>query len=111
MATTTLRPTQGPSVPTSSRTEAVRSDAGARLPIPPTHTRCADRPNEMRGADTASRSRLSGLVHRGGDRLHEVVAHPLIVPRLLERLRVPDAVSYTHLRAHETVLDLVCRLL
>ena len=23
----------------------------------------------------------------------------------------PDAVSYTHLRAHETVLDLVCRLL
>ena len=22
-----------------------------------------------------------------------------------------DAVSYTHLRAHETVLDLVCRLL
>ena len=24
---------------------------------------------------------------------------------------VPDAVSYTHLRAHETVLDLVCRLL
>ena len=25
--------------------------------------------------------------------------------------RSPDAVSYTHLRAHETVLDLVCRLL
>ena len=24
---------------------------------------------------------------------------------------VVDAVSYTHLRAHETVLDLVCRLL
>ena len=23
----------------------------------------------------------------------------------------PNAVSYTHLRAHETVLDLVCRLL
>ena len=23
----------------------------------------------------------------------------------------PGAVSYTHLRAHETVLDLVCRLL
>ena len=29
----------------------------------------------------------------------------------LEGLREPDAVSYTHLRAHETVLDLVCRLL
>ena len=24
---------------------------------------------------------------------------------------LPDPVSYTHLRAHETVLDLVCRLL
>ena len=27
------------------------------------------------------------------------------------RLRDAQAVSYTHLRAHETVLDLVCRLL
>ena len=27
------------------------------------------------------------------------------------RLEVSGAVSYTHLRAHETVLDLVCRLL
>ena len=27
------------------------------------------------------------------------------------RERVVEAVSYTHLRAHETVLDLVCRLL
>ena len=26
-------------------------------------------------------------------------------------LIMPKAVSYTHLRAHETVLDLVCRLL
>ena len=26
-------------------------------------------------------------------------------------VRVEDAVSYTHLRAHETVLDIVCRLL
>ena len=30
--------------------------------------------------------------------------------RTLDQLRVA-AVSYTHLRAHETVLDLVCRLL
>ena len=29
---------------------------------------------------------------------------------VLERIRL-DPVSYTHLRAHETVLDLVCRLL
>ena len=26
-------------------------------------------------------------------------------------LKIPKTVSYTHLRAHETVLDLVCRLL
>ena len=46
-----------------------------------------------------------------------------VVPQRLEGLRVlrdeallrhrlrAEAVSYTHLRAHETVLDLVCRLL
>ena len=28
-----------------------------------------------------------------------------------EDAETDDAVSYTHLRAHETVLDLVCRLL
>src|SRR5665811_2305509 len=27
------------------------------------------------------------------------------------KFRYPEPVSYTHLRAHETVLDLVCRLL
>ena len=30
---------------------------------------------------------------------------------LLSGFITMDAVSYTHLRAHETVLDLVCRLL
>ena len=30
---------------------------------------------------------------------------------IVERETVALAVSYTHLRAHETVLDLVCRLL
>eukprot|EP00656_Telonema_subtile_P038116 TRINITY_DN4270_c0_g1_i2.p1 TRINITY_DN4270_c0_g1~~TRINITY_DN4270_c0_g1_i2.p1 ORF type:complete len:106 (-),score=25.21 TRINITY_DN4270_c0_g1_i2:22-339(-) len=29
----------------------------------------------------------------------------------LDRIAQMEAVSYTHLRAHETVLDLVCRLL
>ena len=29
----------------------------------------------------------------------------------IQRDRAPAPVSYTHLRAHETVLDLVCRLL
>ena len=32
-------------------------------------------------------------------------------PAGLANLNYPQAVSYTHLRAHETVLDLVCRLL
>ena len=31
--------------------------------------------------------------------------------RRLTQLAKLDSVSYTHLRAHETVLDLVCRLL
>src|SRR5665811_2633571 len=31
--------------------------------------------------------------------------------QLLDRGDIDDPVSYTHLRAHETVLDLVCRLL
>ncbi|WDT38012.1 hypothetical protein PVA38_11675 [Streptococcus pneumoniae D39] len=29
----------------------------------------------------------------------------------MAELSIKEAVSYTHLRAHETVLDLVCRLL
>src|SRR5665811_2210873 len=33
------------------------------------------------------------------------------VPTIRLRLRLLRSVSYTHLRAHETVLDLVCRLL
>ena len=32
-------------------------------------------------------------------------------PAEARRLGIREAVSYTHLRAHETVLDLVCRLL
>ena len=47
------------------------------------------------------------IIDAGGDQL---------VVRVLEdhargAADVPDPVSYTHLRAHETVLDLVCRLL
>ena len=62
--------------------------------------------------------------------MNEIDSLPLTMPRLLawaaarapERIALEeaglqldyaalDAVSYTHLRAHETVLDLVCRLL
>ena len=40
----------------------------------------------------------------GRDRLAELLGRKWV-------LIVLDAVSYTHLRAHETVLDIVCRLL
>src|SRR5665811_817703 len=46
---------------------------------------------------------LGVVSHARDDLVHG--RHPLMVPRA-----VPP-VSYTHLRAHETVLDLVCRLL
>ena len=35
----------------------------------------------------------------------------LALPSYKEEVVALDTVSYTHLRAHETVLDLVCRLL
>ena len=45
--------------------------------------------------------------------LHQVVElDPVFEHGVLQRTPVhAGAVSYTHLRAHETVLDLVCRLL
>ena len=39
----------------------------------------------------------------------QLAARDLVVSRFKEHYTKP--VSYTHLRAHETVLDLVCRLL
>src|SRR5665811_2560650 len=39
------------------------------------------------------------------------VTIPLLLPVWGPLLRGSASVSYTHLRAHETVLDLVCRLL
>ena len=58
------------------------------------------------------------------DRIKEVLAEQLVEPTVIKDLNEDgetevksdeiegtDAVSYTHLRAHETVLDLVCRLL
>ena len=40
-----------------------------------------------------------------------VVAKKVGIPQDKAKQSVVVAVSYTHLRAHETVLDLVCRLL
>ena len=41
----------------------------------------------------------------------EVRMHLAIRTGVARGARADEAVSYTHLRAHETVLDLVCRLL
>ena len=46
-----------------------------------------------------------GVIHHGLEEIGDVLRADV----LLERRQ--RAVSYTHLRAHETVLDLVCRLL
>ena len=39
------------------------------------------------------------------------VGHKELAAKDRHAARAAQAVSYTHLRAHETVLDLVCRLL
>ena len=93
---------------------------------------------DLRGADVGKQVVLFGWVQArrnlGGcvfvdlrDRqgLTQVVFDPSTEPRdlsvdgsetiaqavaIAEQIR-PESVSYTHLRAHETVLDLVCRLL
>src|SRR5665811_2517796 len=43
--------------------------------------------------------------------LSEIADGKFSFKRALEDIHMNVAVSYTHLRAHETVLDLVCRLL
>ena len=66
------------------------------------------RPDRARGPIAVLR-RVSRLGHRRRDD-----SRPL-ARRLVRQGRNPgddvEPVSYTHLRAHETVLDLVCRLL
>ena len=48
-----------------------------------------------------------------GESIQLIVAEGLIPSSIRQARAIADriAVSYTHLRAHETVLDLVCRLL
>ena len=62
---------------------------------------------------------LAGFPEPGFD-LDEIAAAPNIEIHFVDSSGIiswnflgdtPDSVSYTHLRAHETVLDLVCRLL
>ena len=53
---------------------------------------------------------LEGLPQIGAQAVADRDAQRVVV-LLRDLLRAQEAVSYTHLRAHETVLDLVCRLL
>ena len=73
-----------------------------------------DRPSsddEVVEGDRAHRAvgRLDVRRGRAGERPPAVDLGDLVL--LHEEVDALDAVSYTHLRAHETVLDLVCRLL
>ena len=69
---------------------------------------------------TLDRSSAASDVYKRQDQAHELLLAHLgelrlgddtLLDGLRAHLRGVDAVSYTHLRAHETVLDLVCRLL
>ena len=48
---------------------------------------------------------------KGGDLDEEFQKAELKYKSFIKKSTVYEPVSYTHLRAHETVLDLVCRLL
>src|SRR5665811_540691 len=68
-------------------------------------------PQQRLGETQDRGERRSQFVGNGGD---EVRFHPvdlLVFGDIAEDVDYTGAVSYTHLRAHETVLDLVCRLL
>src|SRR5665811_25136 len=91
----------------------------------------AHRRNEIGGRNVWSHAqvlRVDTHQHAGhggvprGDHVRDLLAlHAALLHKLIDDLvdrvddgllqSLPTAVSYTHLRAHETVLDLVCRLL
>src|SRR5665811_893397 len=59
----------------------------------------------------AARSRATTSAPTMARSLPTTTTSPSTAPRTSPRWHHPALVSYTHLRAHETVLDLVCRLL
>src|SRR5665811_260445 len=72
--------------------------------------RNAERGREGKKIGVVTEPRTAGLV--GVDDVLDVEAVEQPFRRRLDaRILGGDPVSYTHLRAHETVLDLVCRLL
>ena len=65
----------------------------------------ADADHPQKGIDAAEDAPEGGRV------LHVIVHVHRTVVRGVEVVPCGEPVSYTHLRAHETVLDIVCRLL
>ena len=64
--------------------------------------------------DEIPASRLAGIFAEADIlffRHRKIICHPEIAESGTRLWVVRQAVSYTHLRAHETVLDIVCRLL
>src|SRR5664280_3300997 len=96
----------------------IRGSRGLRCPRPPDH---AGRPNKRSCFPAVSGLRSPtawlGRYFTCGTRVWSSVQHgdaissPTAVSRCSWTTRTALTVSYTHLRAHETVLDLVCRLL
>ena len=77
----------------------IRDTTGV-VPLRPTH-----------GAEQHGIRRQSQAFGGRGQRDTRGVNRAAAQERRFELKHVPVPVSYTHLRAHETVLDLVCRLL
>ena len=72
----------------------------------------ADRPRrEVHAGQLSERPALKPDRKVQEPQWYEKKARHVDRPVLAEQPSAPIAVSYTHLRAHETVLDLVCRLL
>ena len=67
----------------------------------------------LRGGMIFSKLDGSKLITPNGDYQNGTNHEDPILPNVITNSLRPDlgTVSYTHLRAHETVLDLVCRLL
>eukprot|EP00656_Telonema_subtile_P053575 TRINITY_DN7794_c0_g1_i2.p1 TRINITY_DN7794_c0_g1~~TRINITY_DN7794_c0_g1_i2.p1 ORF type:complete len:106 (-),score=23.45 TRINITY_DN7794_c0_g1_i2:10-327(-) len=67
---------------------------------------------EYAGASSETEERMFGSIRLNSDGTFELTFRRLSDEGFsLTEQRGTVAVSYTHLRAHETVLDLVCRLL
>ena len=62
-------------------------------------------------ASDVYKRQLPLLDEHNGDAVANGVLHARFVAYEPAAAHQPQPVSYTHLRAHETVLDLVCRLL